>query len=79
MYDFDFDDIDSETWSLRDFPDCPDYQREATIEELLREASDFDTDFYGYEVTICEEDSVYADLLNSLDVEIDETFEGDLE
>ncbi len=76
MYDFDFDDIDSETPNL-DLSECPDYQREATIDELLQEANDFDTDFYGDDITICEDDGDYADLLNNLDVEIDESFEGD--
>jgi hypothetical protein len=78
MYDFDFDDIDSETPNF-DFCDeqSPEYQREATVEELLQEANDFDTDFYGDDITICEDDD-YADLLNNLDVDIDESFEGDL-
>lgn len=78
MYDFDFDDIDSETPNF-DFCDeqSPEYQRESTVEELLQEANDFDTDFYGDDITICEDDD-YADLLNNLDVDIDESFEGDL-
>ena len=77
MYDFEFDDIDSETPNF----DFNDYEVEDNCRkreaELLREAQDFDTDFYGDDITICEDDD-YADLLNNLDVEIDETFEGDL-
>jgi hypothetical protein len=79
MYDFDFDDIDSETPNF-DFCDeqSPEYQREATIEELLQEASEFDTDFYGDEVAITEDD--YSDLLDDYNINIVEDVDySDLE
>ena len=46
---------------------CEDYYFEDQVYDLIDEAERFDASFYGDDITLCEDDGDYDDLLDELD------------